>query len=593
MNPCHQSSQFHMPPVMRSFGSDMSEDAVARLERLNSMLKRRGIILPAFEIHGGAAGMYDFGAIGGRLRNRVNQIWLEHWLSQGDVVEISCPTVTPYSVLEASGHVGEFSDFMVSCSKCGEDSRADQLLEPFLSNPDSLGKEELSAAISENQPQCPNCQESQWGEVNAQNLMFNTVLGAGSSGRPAFIRPETAQGMFTNFQSLYRHFRQRLPFGAVQIGKGYRNEISPRQGMIRLREFNMAELEYFIDPEVDSTHDFGPWKDEVFSLIADGQDAVDISIPEALESGMIRHPTVAWFMARTAELLLKIGIDGERLRFRQHESNEMAHYATDCWDAEIEGSYGWVECVGIAHRGCYDLEAHEIHTGQRLKAWRGWPEPVEQERTIITIDGATAGPAFRSSAGDVKQALEDLEEVPNEFPFILKLPSGESVKVLEEHVKVEQVHEVINGEWFTPHVVEPAFGIDRIIWHIIDHAWTETEKNGEPYSLLALSPNIAPIDVAILPLMEKDGMDELSMKLHLELCSLSGVLSNYDASGSIGRRYARADEIGIPWCITIDHQSLDDGSATVRNRDDQQQVRVAIDDIPTLIHNGGISARFS
>ncbi len=578
---------------MRSFGSDMSEDAMARLERLNSMLKRRGIILPAFEIHGGAAGMYDFGAIGGRLRNRVNQMWLEHWLSQGDVVEINCPTITPYSVLEASGHVGEFSDFLVSCSKCDEASRADHLLEPHLPNPDSLGKNELSAAIVEYQPECPSCHEIQWGEVSAQNLMFNTTLGAGSSGRQAFIRPETAQGMFTNFQSLYRHFRQRLPFGAVQIGKGYRNEISPRQGMIRLREFNMAELEYFIDPEVEPSHDFSRWKESVFSLIPDAQEAVSLSIPDALDGGMIRHPTVAWFMARTAELLLKLGIDGKRLRFRQHKGTEMAHYASDCWDAEIEGSYGWVECVGIAHRGCYDLEAHENHTGQRLKAWRGWTESVQRNRTVVTIDGATAGPAFRSSAGDVKQALEELAEVPSTFPFMLKLHDGESVEILKEHIKVEERHEVINGEWFTPHVVEPAFGIDRIIWHLLDHAWTETEKNGEPYSLLALSPNIAPIDVAVLPLMEKDGMDGLAKKLHLDLCSLSGILSNYDASGSIGRRYARADEIGVPWCVTIDHQSLDDGSATVRNRDDQEQIRVSVAEIPSLIQSGGISERFS
>ena len=186
-----------------------------------------------------------------------------------------------------------------------------------------------------------------------------------------------------------------------------------------------------------------------------------------------------------------------------------------------------------------------------------------------------------------------MDSVPSTFPFILKLHGGESVEVLEEHIKVEERHEVINGEWFTPHVVEPAFGIDRIIWHLLDHAWTETEKNGEPYSLLALSPNIAPIDVAVLPLMEKGGMDILAKNLHLELCSLSGILSNYDASGSIGRRYARADEIGIPWCVTIDHQSLDDGSATVRNRDDQEQVRVSIEEIAALIHNGGMSERFS
>ena len=213
------------------------------------MLRQRGILLPAFDIYGGAKGLYDFGPVGGRLRSRLNQVWLDHWLGMGDVVEISCPTVTPYEVLEASGHVGEFSDFMTVCNNCNEASRADTLLESHHPNPDALSKSELQDLLNQVNPPCPNCSSQDWSEVEAQNLMFSTTIGAGASGRDGFMRPETAQGMFTSFPALYRHFRERLPFGAVQVGKGYRNEISPRQGMIRLREFNMAELEYFIDPE--------------------------------------------------------------------------------------------------------------------------------------------------------------------------------------------------------------------------------------------------------------------------------------------------------------------------------------------------------
>ena len=565
------------------------DDAVGeRLERLNSMLKRRGIILPAFEIHGGAAGLYDFGPLGGRLRNRVQQVWLEHWLSQGDITELSCPTITPYSVLEASGHVGEFSDFMTTCVACEEVFRADTLLEECHSNPDSLSKDELAQELATHSPPCPNCRESEWGEVSAQNIMFNTRIGSGKSGRDAFIRPETAQGMFTNFQSLYRHFRQRLPFGAVQVGKGYRNEISPRQGMIRLREFNMAELEYFIDPEVEVKHDFTAWNGKEMRLVPDDGEEVLMSIPAALESGIIRHATVAWYMARTADLLENLGIDLGRLRFRQHEGTEMAHYASDCWDAEIHASYGWVECVGIAHRGCYDLSAHEQYTGQRLKAWRAWSTPKEIDVEIITSNAAVAGPAFRTQAGAVKQALEALNTTPTEFPFTLQLEDGSEVEIEEQHVKTERRCETINGEWFTPHVVEPAFGIDRIIWHILDHAWNETEKKGEPYSLLKLSPSIAPLDVAVMPLFEKDGMEIIAGELHSSLCNTSGILSSYDASGSIGRRYARADEVGIPWAITIDHQSLEDKTATVRNRDTQQQIRVKVDEIPNLIHSSSM-----
>ena len=192
----------------------------ARLERLQGMLRQRGILLPAFDLYGGAKGLYDFGPVGGRLRSKINQAWLNHWISLGNVVEISSPTVTPYEVLEASGHVGEFSDFMTQCGECGEASRADTLLETHHPNPDSLNIGDLQSLLDEVSPNCPACGAVSWSPIEAQNLMFSTTIGAGESGRPGFMRPETAQGMFTMFPALYRHFREQLPFGAVQVGKG-------------------------------------------------------------------------------------------------------------------------------------------------------------------------------------------------------------------------------------------------------------------------------------------------------------------------------------------------------------------------------------
>ena len=417
----------HLPLAIRMSMENFSQE---RLARLSGMLKRRGIILPAFEIHGGAAGLYDFGPVGGRLRNRVNQTWIDHWQSLGNIVEISCPTVTPYPVLEASGHVGEFSDFVTECQKCGEASRADHLVEDVHPNADALTKDALSDLIAKHNPQCPSCGESSWGPIEAQNLMFNTKIGAGSSGRQGFLRPETAQGMFTSFTSIYRHFRERLPFGAIQTGKGYRNEISPRQGMIRLREFNMAELEYFIDPEVEPIHDFSTWGQNI-TLISDDSGEISMTIGDAVSKGIIRHPTVGYFMGCTMDFLTDVGINPKYLRFRQHESDEMAHYAQDCWDAEIYGSYGWIECVGIAHRGCYDLTAHEEATGQRLRAWRTFPEPKVIDIDGWTIDGAKAGPAFRALAGKVKSAIEQL---PADSSFPMKLEfDGEEVNVSTEH----------------------------------------------------------------------------------------------------------------------------------------------------------------
>ena len=235
----------------------------------------------------------------------------------------------------------------------------------------------------------------------------------------------------------------------------------------------MAELEYFIDPEATPQHDFSPWKNKV-TLIADGKGVVEMTLQQAVDEGVIRHPTVGYFMAWTMDFLLSVGINPEGLRFRQHESNEMAHYAQDCWDAEILGSYGWIECVGIAHRGCYDLTAHEEATGQKLRAWRKFDEPKLVEVDGWTIDGSKAGPAFRALAGKVKEFVENLDADVS-FPMVASIDS-QQVEILPEHVKRVQTTANVTGEWYVPHVVEPAFGIDRIIWHILDHCYKKSKR---------------------------------------------------------------------------------------------------------------------
>ncbi|MBT4346183.1 MAG: glycine--tRNA ligase, partial [Euryarchaeota archaeon] len=315
-----------------------------RMERLSAMLKRRGIILPAFEIYGGLSGFIDYGPVGARILRRVIENWIDHWTSHGDIVEINSPTITPQPVLVASGHVGEFNDLMTECGNCTGTFRADQLAEGVHPNPDSLNSDEIDEILVSNKIPCPNCAEQAWTPSRPMNLMFSTSIGAMKSTRQAYMRPETAQGMFMLYPSLYRHFRQKLPFGAIQTGKGYRNEISPRQGMIRLREFNMAELEYFIDPENPPAVDLSN-RTDLISLIPDStgsnSEPCNLSFANALDKGIIKHPTVAWFLARTWDFLIGLGIDPTRIRFRQHESTEMAHYASDCWDCEIHGEHGW------------------------------------------------------------------------------------------------------------------------------------------------------------------------------------------------------------------------------------------------------------
>ena len=550
----------------------------ARVRTLTGLLRRRGIIRQAYEEYGGVTGLYDYGPVGGRLLRRVQDSWREHFLSLGDIIEIDTPTLTPHAVLEASGHVGAFADHASECSSCGSIERSDHLLEGIVSNPDALSGEQLDSAIAENKVRCPNCGHETWGAARPLNLMFATTIGAMRGGRSAFMRPETAQGMFTSFPTILRHFREQLPFGAIQIGKGYRNEISPRQGIIRLREFNMAELEYFIDGESSPLNELSDTLQ--VTLLPDpinGSEPVQNTIRAAVDDGTIRHATVGWFMQKSAEWLLSIGVDGNRMRFRQHEGDEMAHYATDCWDLELHGSYGWIECVGVAHRGCYDLLAHERATGGgEFRAWRQLEEPIEIDRDELVPIGSEIGPRFREKAGAVKTAIEALDS-PKDTPFELLLEDGTSVTIEEEMVQIRRVQKTITGEWHTPHVIEPAFGLDRIIWHLLDHSLDITEKEGDPYSILRIHPSIAAFDCVVLPLHTKGEMVDYAERIMSIIHSTKGLHGYIDAFGkSIGRRYARADEIGVPWAITIDGQSLQDETVTLRRRDDQSQTRVEV-----------------
>ena len=559
-------------------------DDKGRMPRLSSLLRRRGIVLPSFEIYGGVSGLIDYGPVGARIKRRVVNSWIEHWGKVPNVVEIDSPTITPESVLVASGHVGEFNDKMSECKSCGGAFRSDHLLDGLHDNPEILDSSDLDEFISTNGVKCPSCGSQDWSGASPMNLMFQTSIGAMGGSRAAYMRPETAQGMFMLYPALYRHFRQRLPFGAMQTGKGYRNEISPRQGMIRLREFNMAELEYFIDPENPPSTDLSRWQRRVSMLPdPDGPHSSEIetTIEEAFETGIVKHPTVAWFLAMTMQFLEDVGIDPEKVRFRQHASTEMAHYASDCWDCELSGEHGWIEVVGIANRTCHDLESHEKYSKSGLlRGWRNFEAPVNESRETLKPVGSVIGPAFKERASDVAEALSELTDLPEIIPFTLTLADGTTVEIEEGMVTRFLQESVVSGEYFTPHVIEPAFGIDRIIWHILDHNYLELEKEGEEYTILALEPSVAPYDLVVLPLFDKDGMGAMAREVLERIGSTSGIFAEIDTSRSIGRRYARSDEIGVPWAVTVDHQSLDDGTLTIRRRDDQRQVRV---DIDTLI----------
>jgi glycyl-tRNA synthetase len=282
----------------------------------------------------------------------------------------------------------------------------------------------------------------------------------------------------------------------------------------------------------------------------------------------------------TMQFLEDVGIDPSKVRFRQHANSEMAHYASDCWDCELSGEHGWIEVVGIANRTCHDLESHEEHSRSGLlRGWRDFENPVKESREMLKPVGSVIGPTFRERAADVSVALSELTDLPDSMPFSLTLSDGTIVEVEENMVTRGLQETVVSGEYFTPHVIEPAFGIDRIIWHILDHNYRELEKEGDEYTILTLDPSLAPYDLVVLPLFDKDGMGEKAREVLDRIGSISGIIADIDTSRSIGRRYARADEIGVPWAVTVDHQTLDDGTLTIRRRDDQRQVRVDIDSL--------------
>jgi len=553
-----------------------------------SLAKRRGFFWPSFEIYGGVAGLYDYGPLGTLLKRNIISVWRKTFVQGEGFAEIEGSNISPEEVFMASGHLSEFTDYLTACENCGEVFRADHLIEfkiqdgiapdgkyPILSGLlEKLASGRLEAMDLEKEGiKCPVC----GGKLSTPypfNLMFKTTIGAGKRGRTGYLKPETAQGMFTTFNLLYRYHREKLPFGVAQVGKGFRNEISPRQGFIRMREFNMAEIEIFFDPENKTWPGFDEIAGEKLMLVpntGDDEEIIEMTVGDAVKNGVIANEALAYFVYLTQKFLLDIGIKREKLRFRQHLQDEMAHYASDCWDAELLISYGWTEVVGVADRGTYDLDAHIKASGADLRAFRKFPEPREAEVVRIKPIAAKLGPLFKKDAGRIKKALEEME-VPEGWKDgdSLKVDiDGNSLKVPADCFEVSQERVKLSGEKFVPHVIEPSFGIDRITYALLE----QNLKEEEGYTRLTVPPTVAPIKVGVFPLMARDGLDERSREIHRVLVA-SGINSYHDAGGSIGKRYARMDEIGTPYCITVDYESLEGKGVTIRERDSAEQVRV-------------------
>ncbi|WP_247003571.1 glycine--tRNA ligase [Halosolutus gelatinilyticus] len=564
----------------------------ATSEKLVELAKRRGYFFQSSGAYGGVGGFYTFGPQGAALKGNVEDAWRDRFAVAEGNMEIDAPTIMPEPVFEASGHLDTFDDMLVECPECGESHRADHVVEDNTEYEDaeSLPIPEVEEVIAEYELVCPNCGAGLAGQaVEAFNLMFATNIGPGDS-QPGYLRPETAQGIFVEFPRLKEYARNQLPFGVTQIGRAYRNEISPRRSIIRTREFTQAELEYFIDPETDEP-DLSAVEDVEVTLYpaseqqADDGEEIQTTIGAAVEEEIIGSPWVAYFLGVAKPWYESVGVDMDRFRFRQHLSGERAHYAADCWDAEGEIDGNWIELAGFAYRSDYDLSKHAEHSDDRFTIFTQYDEPKTVERAAVDPDMSYLGPEF---GGDAQAVVSELEALAARDRSAF---DGDTVDVDldgETHeLPVEKTGFAVEerteaGEHVVPHVVEPSFGVDRLVYTVLHHAYREDEVDGEERTFLQLDPEVAPTFVGVFPLQSDGDLEDEARAIAAELRE-AGLSVAYDDSGNIGRRYRRQDEVGTPFCVTVDYESLEDEAVTVRERDSTDQKRLPIEDLPETL----------
>ncbi|MFX1376606.1 MAG: glycine--tRNA ligase [Promethearchaeota archaeon] len=485
------------------------------IETFNSLIKRRGFIWgPSPEIYGGFAGFYSYGPAGMALKNNVLDLFRRECRYFG-FGEVECPTIMPSIVWEASGHLERFIDPVVRCNKCNTLYRVDKFLQENLPDLmiDGLSFEEMENLIKKHELNCPKCGDS-FQKIEEYNLMLKTSVG---NNVTAYLRPETATTTYLLFNRLVQDARRQYPIKIYQFGKAYRNEISPRQGVLRMRSFDQFELQVFIsrDKEMDF-EDYEQVKQRILPLLDWKLQEIGIDKPnyitldKAIKDKVLKKPAYAYCLYVAYYLTLILGIPEEMIRFRQHSLNERAHYADDAWDLEIKtNQFGWIEICGVHDRTDYDLKRHAEYSKQNFEVSMGRDPNIKE----------------------------------------------------------------------IPQVLEIAFGIDRILYSLL-----ETTFNVEQGRIvLKLNPNLAPNTVAVFPLVRnKEDIRTLALKIHRELLE-DRIHSFYDTAGSIGKRYRRQDELGTNWCITIDYESLEDNTVTLRDRDSMEQIRIKISNLSEMI----------
>jgi glycyl-tRNA synthetase len=556
---------------------------------IDELARRRGFFWQSYEIYGGVSGFVTYGFLGAKLKQNIENKLRELFVNKLGIMEIEAPIIAPAKVFEASGHVDHFKEPMVECLKCGRRFRADHLLREKTklneAEAEKLNLKELKEAMEKHDVRCPEC-NGNFGEPKYFLTMFKTTIGPYSEA-VGYGRPEAAQNIFVEFRRLYEAAREKLPFGVMQIGHALRNEISPRQGLIRLREFTIIDIEFFFDPEDPNCPLLREVENETLRLvlaeskIRGSEEIVEVTVKEALEKGYIKVPWQAAFMAMAKRLLVELGVPAEKQRFIEKLPWERAHYSLQSFDQEVYvDRWGWIEVSGYAYRTDYDLKQHMQFSGADTRVFKEYEKPVEKEKVEIKPLMAKLGPVFKDEAQKIAQMLarENPEDVEASFREKGYYMLGKH-KILPEYVEITHIKMEERGRRFIPHVVEPSFGSDRLVYVTLEYAYRV--KNDRV--ILSFPRDIAPIQVGVYPLVSKDGLPEKALQVYKMLVD-EGFTVDYDEAGSIGRRYARADEAGIPLGITIDYETLKDETVTIRDRDTWRQVRNHINRLPELLH---------
>ncbi|KAM8936093.1 glycine--tRNA ligase [Lycaon pictus] len=598
------------------------KDDIVDRAKMEDTLKRRFFYDQAFAIYGGVSGLYDFGPVGCALKNNIIQTWRQHFIQEEQILEIDCTMLTPEPVLKTSGHVDKFADFMVKDVKNGECFRADHLLkahlqklmsdkkcsaekksemESVLAQLDNYGQQELGDLFVNYNVKSPNTGNDLSPPVSF-NLMFKTFIGPGGN-MPGYLRPETAQGIFLNFKRLLEFNQGKLPFAAAQIGNSFRNEISPRSGLIRVREFTMAEIEHFVDPSEKEHPKFQNVADLHLYLYSakaqvSGQSARKMRLGDAVDQGVINNSVLGYFIGRIYLYLTKVGVSPDKLRFRQHMENEMAHYACDCWDAESKTSYGWIEIVGCADRSCYDLSCHARATKVPLVAEKPLKEPIS---FLFEPSKGAIGKAYKKDAKLVLEYLAvcdecyitEMEKLLNEKGEFTVETEGKTFQLTKDMVSVKRFQKTLHVEEVVPNVIEPSFGLGRIMYTVFEHTF-HVREGDEQRTFFSFPAVVAPFKCSVLPLSQNQEFMPFVKELS-EALTRNGVSHKVDdSSGSIGRRYARTDEIGVAFGITIDFDTVNKTphTATLRDRDSMRQIRAEVSELPSVVcdlANGSIT----